>query len=740
MSRYGLRRAAGPQPSRSGGLSSARGPATGRRRRGRRSAVGCGASLLVTIVCLGTASSAAETRFAQTNSRSQYVHWIDLYDANHHRIDPTDPKAPPYSPSRTCGRCHDTEAMARGHHFNALQESALPGRPGEPWIWTDTRTGTQLPLSYRKWPGTYDPRELGISQWDFVLKFGHQLPGGGPGVLSTGKASGSDAQAADTEAPSADGAENPAPPANKAEPDAAAPKPEATAVDAGTASAEPGRWRLSGQLDIDCLACHSNDHQYDMEVWAEQIANQNFAWAPTAAAAVGFVEGKVSSLPDDFDPTKADENARHKLPTTTYKASRVNLEKKVFFDIIRRPADNACYACHSQYYVGQDATPDWDCDDDVHLKAGLTCTDCHRNDLEHHTVRGFEGESHPSGQSVASLSCRGCHLDGPDAGRLGAPSPRHAGLPPLHLDRLSCTACHSGPTLKDKPAAILTSMAHGLGLPSHDYSDKLAPGLVEPVLQRDGGKLYPHRMMWPAFWGSLHEGRVTPLPPEAVQTALRSTLRVRRGQTLRDTLLDVKLTKDEKLAVLGAERGGVPESELTEDERTQLEQRKNQKAMDEFQTKFAKALEDLKKIVSQPGAEPIYVAGGKAYRAVADGKLEEFEHEAAAPYAWKLGHNVRPARQSLGSGGCFDCHEKGAPIFASTVTAISPVLDEQPRTFRMYESAGFDKFKLDVWNLSFLGRTAFKWFAFASMSVVGLVLMWYAMRGLTSLASVCRKT
>ncbi len=126
-------------------------------------------------------ANAEESRFAMTHSRSPYVHWIDLYDANDSRIDPTDPKAAPYSPVYTCGRCHDYASIAHGYHFNAMEKLNDVGRPGEPWIWTDTRTGTQIPLSYRGWPGTYDPRALGISAWDFVLKFGRQLPGGGPG-------------------------------------------------------------------------------------------------------------------------------------------------------------------------------------------------------------------------------------------------------------------------------------------------------------------------------------------------------------------------------------------------------------------------------------------------------------------------------------------------------------------------------------------------------------------------------
>ena len=180
-------------------------------------------------------------------------------------------------------------------------------------------------------------------------------------------------------------------------------------------------------------------------------------------------------------------------------------------------------------------------------------------------------------------------------------------------------------------------MAHGLGLPSHDYSENSVPGVVEPVLQRDGGTLYPYRMTWPAFWGSLHEGQLTPLDPEEVQTALRNTLRVRRGQTLKETLLDVKLTKDEKLEVLGEPRAGVAEAELTEEEKAKLAERINKKALDEFQTKLAKALEDLKKIIKQPGAEPVYVAGGKAFQLAADEKTRELRARGRAALRLETG-------------------------------------------------------------------------------------------------------
>ncbi len=653
-------------------------------------------------LCSGLTAADQASRFAHTNSRSDYAHWIDLYDADNRRIEPSDPNAGPYSPMTTCGRCHDYESIAGGHHFNAIHNSLPPGRPGEPWIWTDDRTGTQLPLSYRRWEGTYHPDDLGISPWDFVLKFGRHMPGGGPG--------------------------QPPKPAAAAE--------EATGGQLDSGESQPtlataDRWRLSGYLQIDCLFCHTNDKGYSPETWWNQIQDQNFAWAPTAAAGLGVVDGKVSGLADDFDPAKAEAGGRNRLPVTTYGGLRINGEKKVFIDVVRTPDDRACYYCHTTQMVGAEAVPMWNQDQDVHLRAGMTCTDCHRHDIGHHTVRGYESEVHPTGTSVASLSCRGCHMDGDDGvgGRMGAPKPLHRGLPALHFDKLSCTACHSGPAPGDQARPVHTAMAHGLGLPSHDYTTGMAPGIVAPVMLQDQGMLHPHRMTWPAFWGKSKDGAITPLDPDATYDALRSVLRVRRGATLMQTLSDVKLSDEDKVSVLGEERAAVDEASWTEQEREKiaaLERSKAKKAWDEL---LVKSLEALRKTVEGDGSQPVYVGGGRAYRLTEGGVVEAFEHVAARPYAWMLGHDVRPARYSIGVTGCFDCHAAGSPIFEGQVTAVAAVPDDQPPVHSMWELAGYDKQMLDAWNQSFQGRTLFKYAGFVAMGVVGLVLLTYLILG-----------
>jgi hypothetical protein len=71
--------------------------------------------------------------------------------------------------------------------------------------------------------------------------------------------------------------------------------------------------------------------------------------------------------------------------------------------------------------------------------------------------------------------------------------------------------------------------------------------------------------------------------------------------------------------------------------------------------------------------EPVFVTGMKVYKRGAGGKLESFVDAAAAPYAWPIGHDVRPAQQSLGARGCVECHASGAPMFDSKVNTASVI-------------------------------------------------------------------
>ncbi|MCU0243721.1 MAG: hypothetical protein MUE80_03015, partial [Acidobacteria bacterium] len=121
---------------------------------------------------------AADKHAVWDGARTTPVHLIPLRDENDELIVPAETDPLPYSARFTCGPCHEYATVRGGWHFGG-KAAVTDGRPGEPWLQFDPRTGTVLPLSYRKWPGLYDPAAAGLTAWDFSLLFGRHMPGGG---------------------------------------------------------------------------------------------------------------------------------------------------------------------------------------------------------------------------------------------------------------------------------------------------------------------------------------------------------------------------------------------------------------------------------------------------------------------------------------------------------------------------------------------------------------------------------
>ena len=609
------------------------------------------------LVALPASPRAHAAYLPPDGSRSAAVHRIPLYDEDNAEIDPAaEGEALPFSERRTCNKCHDYARIAKGWHFSAFDPDVPPGRPGEPWILADPQTGTQLPLSYRPWPGVFRPEAVGITPWQFLQRFGRQFPGGGVGEL---------------------------------------PLDEATDPQA--------RWIIAGKLEINCLACHSADRSHDQTQWASNCEKQNFKYASTAAAGLAVVTGSIKSLPDSYDPLNPDallDSPTAVVPAVQYDKTRFDPARKAFFDLRRKGDANRCYFCHTARRVGNGAPEAWHSDGDVHLLAGLTCTDCHRHGLDHAMARGSEDEPGADSQPlVASLSCRGCHLGaesagaGPETlgGRLGAPVPAHPGIPTVHFEKLTCTACHSGPVPAARALRAQTSMAHGLGVHAKSREPDTLPLLAEPAFARGAdGRIGPHRMIWPAFWGHLKDAEVAPLAPDVVAKRAGALLTPDKSDKAKPPQMQ-PLTADRVAAV-------------------------------------------LEKLADSGAGDPVYVAGGKLYRRADDGSLAASDHAAAAPYAWPIGHDVRPAARSLGArANCTDCHSAGAPFFFGTVLAESPARIAEPDAVAMYTLQGEDPTYLTAWALSFQGRPYFKILGFATAAGIAAVLLLYAFLALAAL-------
>jgi len=692
--------------------------------------------LLILGLSLPAAGGVDEPVFPWDGSRTTPVHRIPIIDEDGGYIIPDSPNPPPLPSRTTCGPCHSYELIRGGWHFNSTRAGVPPGRTGEPWVWVDEKTGSQIPLSYRDWVGVWNPEDLGVTTWRFAAIFGRHLPGGDMG------------------------------------------EPEEETPDS--------RWQVSGRLELNCLGCHASSPRQDQAEWARQVSRENFRWAATAANALGEVGGMASRVHDTwsiYDGPNLDDNQWAVRPYVDYDLSRFDSRHYAIFELEYEPPDRRCLFCHSVYPTGQ---PRWTAPRDVHTEAAIGCAGCHRNSLDHRMIRGYEGEAAQTRNPAAEpFTCRGCHSGPPGAaGRLGAPRARHRGLPPIHLDRMSCTSCHSGVVPRDATAHVVRmSRINRTGIHGRARWFTDLPRVVEPVFARDAdGGIAPFRAFWPAFWARLEEGKAVPLPPDEVEERTRGVLDAERqvgdllaflsavpdvtgtpvlfydGTVYRrdvdgkveaapyDGSLDAAVWGwdvdgdyrplapspefDEEglmlvdvetavLAVLEALRStetgkgrpvmvfkgdvywagleGWLESEAYEGEprdvpfwgwradgnveplvpafvlRAVAQVDGRGETLTEEQ--IALGLEAL----AGGGGDPeyAYVAAGMMFRLGENGRLAAADSAQAAPLLWPLAHEVRPAAQSLGSGGCADCHRDNAPFFSLLLTGTGPLVTDR---------------------------------------------------------------
>ncbi len=630
----------------------------------------------------------------KTESRTPYHHVIPLRDAAGDMITlpaefdeqghPQEARGRPMSTAQTCGRCHEYSVIAQGWHFNAGTGIMKPGRPGEPWMLVDPPTRTQIPISYRGWEGTFKPSTIGLSDYDFLLAFARQFPGGGVG---------------------------------------------APAIDqVNTNDVRLRRMLITGTLEIDCLLCHTKHGDYDHDARFKSLNYENFKWTPTVGSELGIYGASrpAKAFADSWRPPRS---VPTNLPPIKYDRSRFNSANEVTFEVTRRPPVENCYYCHTANVKLGDAR--WHSDGDVHIRAGMRCTDCHRNGIDHMIVRGYEGEiadrvitdamvdlrvklllrdngDLPGAEArnlaksqlqselgqIQTLTCRGCHYGTEEGGgqslpgRLGAPRPAHRGLPTVHLEKLTCTACHSGPVPQDTQAIVHTAMAHKLGLPGPERGENTAPVIVEPVFLRNpAGKIGPNRVVWPSYWGVLNAGAVTPMLPEKVAQKAGEKLPAQTAeQAERDPYNTRPLTEIQIRDVLAALSPGVT------------------------------------------NGEAVFIAAGRIFRLTND-SLRSEPSDLAKPYAWALSHDVRPANQSLGVKSCAECHGEKSPIYFAHVASRGPVPPPHRTSIPQWQLRGDNALVAATFAYTFLFRPTLKVLTLACAFVLFLVLLNHALFG-----------
>jgi hypothetical protein len=143
----------------------------------------------------------------------------------------------------------------------------------------------------------------------------------------------------------------------------------------------------------------------------------------------------------------------------------------------------------------------------------------------------------------------------------------------------------------------------------------------------------------------------------------------------------------------------------------------------------ASTLRSLAKTDPTAGS-PVYISGGHLYKISTEGFLLSRSSDAAQPYLWPVGHDVRPKDQSLGVRGCDDCHAPGGPFFAGTVHSASPFFAGDDTTAAMTTFQEQSPVYPWILSSSFFFRPALKFLIILAFIVIAAVVVLYGMRGL----------
>ena len=368
-------------------------------------------------------------------------------------------------------------------------------------------------------------------------------------------------------------------------------------------------WDQSGVVEADCFLCHM--HGYNFAARVEQLQNENFQWATVAGSNLGIVDGYVT-----YGDT----------PVVNYNKRYFNTDGTISIDVSVSPDEN-CVFCHGASGVKKRG---FSCNDavnpDIHSEQGMTCTDCHPADISHNFARGPHAHTatDPEDSANLMLGCRECHMEG----YLGATVPHHTEVRPSHLKRISCEACHipklgraaaMGFDLSSGEITVITNPpdADGVGSPSS----------WKPTYVRQKNQvIYPMNIIHTAYWGNIDsDGILYPLFMSEHETAWELY-----SEQIEDDNDDGEAevnTEEEIIAGLKA---------------------------------FKQSLADNPRFNQ---VNPAYIKGGKAYTLGENDLLMTLEREVESQTEYPISHNVAPARMTLGSNNCLECHGYDAHFF-----------------------------------------------------------------------------
>ena len=480
--------------------------------------------------------------------------WLKNEQGQH--ITPTRNSADAYSPHRTCGTCHGYMTITSGTHFQQGFDEMKDGYDAKrPWVLSPGIFGKGGE------PGTFtqrvaakkntSARDMGLSTYDWIaaggrgqaiaLSAGNLHPGGGP--LEYGR--------------KADGRRDLSKNLIQGERE----KPPALDGDYTSRLTPDGKshFRESGVVEGDCLMCHLKGYRLDRR--NDQLARRNYRWAATAGAGLGEVRGAVftpagSEVSAETEPPKGDWNfVRRPVVQYAWDNRKLFTSEGKFRGsalISKSVETDNCTQCHRSM-DGQKSGTLYLPAGDLHLKAGLRCTDCHtlagrtQNErLRHHIGKGWSPTSTARNDldGAGMKTCTSCHLE-------GQYKPTRAGMPKeaknpdnihrslfnkatFHFYLLHCSTCHAS----ERKTRSVYLVDYSTGRPAWYSTDKAAqitraedmkqftPELWQPWMDRhvrvkgDGERYVPAIPKVRQWFGEmLSEGVVRPIGLEYVRKA-----------------------------------------------------------------------------------------------------------------------------------------------------------------------------------------------------------------------------
>ena len=576
----------------------------------------------------------------------------------------------PYSPRQTCGAagCHDYAKITEGFHFTQGKGEKLPAKFAARYNWVSSPGNyggtwcSPAPLYRQLAPKkNANARTIDMTSYDFVTATcGNCHPGGGPLEYDR------DGKRYDERM-----------------------RDPASGFTSGGANGLDGdyykaRWAETGVIEADCFLCHMPE--YDLKKRNTELANLNFRWAATAGAGFGTVNGKV---------------AANEQPTVAYDLSKFDADGNAIVHIAPEPRNEACLGCHFK--------PDWkkrgaaySARTDVHLMAGLRCVDCHAAGsraadprIRGREIHQFGKGDDPSGMVRNDLdntvrSCEDCHLKG----WRNAPRANHAWLPPLHMQKISCQACHipnravksalvqasdvynPAPRISPPPKHIWTFYDQEMAFWNHYGELELFTGkdeptnVTRPTLIRYKGKIYPANRVHSAWVGFEEQGK-----PGLNQLFMKDFFQMWTQHRADST-------------------GAYPAlSKITDDNGDGIVEVNRPEEIDALLGSVRSYLETTGFPLA--GRRLVWVSDSRAYYSSTESHTLEHEEYEATAYAsvYKFSHDVAPARAALGAGGCTDCHRAGSPFLEGAVldAAFGPG-DARPRWMPNYRILGLPAF------------------------------------------------